>query len=174
MEPHKRYSLLLEVSVPQLLSLKCSLQRLVCRLKQFNGQGTWARAYWDHGDQALRSDADDGDVVGVFVDDQKEVATGIKSGRARVAACRYWGEQMPGKHGNGSDPVGERIGNENERGIAGHRAVGRSGAQEHGVGNFRPPGVNDFEAMRLRNADVEFAAVRFEKQRGGGTGQAQI
>src|SRR6266481_8986590 len=103
--------------------------------KQFNGQGTGARTYWNHGDQALRTYADDGDVVGVFVDDQKEVAARIECRGTRAAACRYWGEQMAGKHGNGSDPVGKRVGNENERGIAGHRAVGGSGAQEHGLGN---------------------------------------
>src|SRR5258708_25304234 len=69
--------------------------------KQFNGQGTGARTYWNHGDQALRTHADDGDVVGVFVDDQKEVAARIECRGTRAAACRYWGEQMAGKHGNG-------------------------------------------------------------------------
>ena len=55
----------------------------------------------------MRSDANDGEVVGVFVGDQEKIAAGIEGAGSRMTACRYWRKQAALGHRDGRDAVGE-------------------------------------------------------------------
>src|SRR5579864_1239204 len=48
-------------------------------LKHLYGKGTWPRSNGNHGDEALCAYANYGEVAGVFIGDEKEIAVRIES-----------------------------------------------------------------------------------------------
>jgi len=138
------------------------------------------RAAGDEGDEGVVAGANDGEVVGGFVNDKEHGSEGAGIGRGEAH------EIGPGADGNGAaenTAIFDIDGDEARGGTVGDVHFGRIGvddraggceAEKHGVSHLMRPGVDGLETVRVGRDDVKFAAVGLEKHLHGLAGEFEI
>ena len=149
------------------------------RSEGFEGQALRLGAEGNEGDQGIGAGADDGEVGGSFVGNEKHGGLGVGIGRSKA----HGGGRRADGNGagnaaienvDGGDAVGGAIGDVHAAGVVGEDGGSGSGAEEHGVREFVSPGIDDLEAVRRGRNDVEFAAIGLEKHLRGSAGELEI
>lgn len=153
--------------------------RYTRKLEGFDGEALGVGADGDEGDEGVGAGADDGEVVGGFVDDKKHGGLGARvSGReAHGGGSSADGDGLGDATVDdveGNHAAGGAIGNVHFRGFRGEDAADRSEAEEHGVTDFVGPRVDDLEAVGAGGDDVEFAAIGLEEKLRRSAGEFEI
>jgi len=136
-------------------------------------------AYGDHGEEGIGAGAEDAEVAGGFVDDEKHGGTrgGIGSVETHGAGSRADVDGLVDAaivDVDGNNAAGGAVGHVHPAGIGADDGVGGSGAEEHVVAQFVSPGVDDLQAMSVGRNHVKFAAIGFDQHLRGITSEFEI
>ena len=138
------------------------------------------RAAGDKGDEGVVPGADDGEIVGGFVDGEEHggEGAGIGGGEAHEAGRGADRDGAPQNSAifdvDGDEARGRAVGDVHFGRIRIDDGAGGREAKKHGVSHLMRPGVDRLETVRVRRDDVEFAAVGLEEHLRGLAGEFEI
>ena len=133
----------------------------------------------DEGEERIGAEADDGEVVGGFVDDEEHVGFGAGIGGSET----HGGGRGANRNGlrdaavedvKRHEAAGGPVRDIHFGGVGGDDGAGGSGPEEHVVAHFVGPGVDGLQAVGVGRDDVKFAAIRLEEHLRGLAGEFEI
>jgi hypothetical protein len=161
--------------MPALQERKCATRRS----EEFDGEALGTVADRDDGEERVIASADDGEIAGSFVDDEKHgrLGAGCDGIEAHGTGGSADGEGFGGatiEDVERDNATGGAIGDVHFGSIIGEDGVEGSGAEKHGVCYFVGPSVNGLQAVGFRRDDVEFAAIGLKEHLRRAAGEFEI